>query len=75
MSNQDVSIEGINQTAPGSLILQDMRAEYLLEVLLNLDGADFSDKPEKDFTECRSNGGQMTSPFGLLSIQQQSVPS
>ena len=43
MSNQDVSIEeGINQTAPGSLILQDMRAEYLLEVLLNLDGADFS---------------------------------
>ena len=52
MSNQDVSIEGINQTAPGSLILQDMRAEYLLEVLLNLNGADFSDKPEKDFTEC-----------------------
>ena len=52
VSNQDVSIEGINQTARGRLILQDMRAEYLLEVLLNLGGADFSDKPEKDFTEC-----------------------
>ena len=49
MSNQDVSIEGINRTAPGSLSLQDMRAEYLL---LNLNGADLSDKPEKDFTEC-----------------------
>ena len=52
MSNQDVCIEGINQTAPGRLILQDMRAEYLLEVLLNLGGADFSDKPEKDVAEC-----------------------
>ncbi len=52
MSNQDISIEGISQTAPGRLILQDMRAEYLLEVLLNLGDADFSDKPEKDFTEC-----------------------
>ena len=52
MSNQDVSIEGITRPAPGSLSLQDMRAEYLLEVLLNLNGADLSDKPEKDFTEC-----------------------
>ena len=52
MSNQDITIEGINQTARGRLILQDMRAEYLLEVLLNLGGADFSDKPEKDFAEC-----------------------
>ena len=52
MSNQDVSIEGIRLTTPGSLILQDMRAEYLLEVLLNFLGADLSDKPEKDFTEC-----------------------
>ena len=52
MSDQDVTIEGINRTALGSLILQDMRAEYLLEVLLNLNGADLSDKPEKDFTEC-----------------------
>ena len=52
MSNQDVSIEGSSQTAPGRLILQDMRAEYLLEVLLNLGGADFSYKSEKDFAEC-----------------------
>ena len=52
MSNQDVSIEGINQTAPGSLILQDMRVENLLKILLNLGSAYFSDKPEKDFTEC-----------------------
>jgi hypothetical protein len=52
VSNQNVSIEGISQIALGRLILQDMQAEYLLEVLLNLGGADFSDKPEKDFTEC-----------------------
>ncbi len=52
MSNQDIPIEGVNQTAPGCLILQDMRAEYLLEILLNFGSADFSDKPEKDFAEC-----------------------
>ena len=52
MSNQDVTIEGINRTALGSLILQDMRAEYLLEILLNFSGAHFSDKPEKNFAEC-----------------------
>ena len=51
MSDQDISIEGIRLTNPGSLILQDMRAEYLLEILLNFLGADFSDKPEEDFTE------------------------
>jgi hypothetical protein len=34
------------------LILQDMRAEHLLEVLLNFSGAHFSDKPEKNFAEC-----------------------
>ncbi len=34
MSDQDIPIEGVNQTAPVCLILQDMRAEYLLEILL-----------------------------------------
>ncbi len=52
MSDQDIPIEGINQTAPGFLILQDMRAKDLLEILLNLGGADFSEKPKKDFAEC-----------------------
>ena len=52
MSNQDVTIEGINLTALGSLILQDVRVENLLKILLNLGSAYFSDKPEKDFTEC-----------------------
>jgi hypothetical protein len=52
VSDQDISIEGISLTIPGILILQDMRAEYLLEILLNFLGADFSDKPEKDFAEC-----------------------
>ena len=52
MSDQDIPIEGINQTAPGFLILQDMRAKDLLEILLNLGGADFSEKPEKDLAEC-----------------------
>ena len=52
MSNQDIPIEGVNQTAPGCLILQDMRAEYLLEILLNFSGAHFSDKPERNFAEC-----------------------
>ena len=51
MSNQDIPIEGIGWTASGCLILQDMRAEHLLEVLLNFSGAHFSDKPEKDFAE------------------------
>jgi hypothetical protein len=51
VSDQDISIEGIRLTIPGSLILQDMRAEYLLEILLNFLGADFSDKPEEDFAE------------------------
>ncbi len=44
-------IEGVSQTASGCLILQDVRAENLLEILLNLGSAYFSDKPEKDFTE------------------------
>ncbi len=48
MSDQDIPIEGVNQTVPGCLILQDMRAEYLL----NLSGAYFSYKPEKNFAEC-----------------------
>ncbi len=52
MSYQDISIEGINQTVPGCSILQDMQAEYLLEILLNFSGAHFSYKPEKDFAEC-----------------------
>ncbi len=52
MGNQDVPIEVVSQIAHGCLILQDMRAEYLLEILLNFGGADFSDKPEKDFAEC-----------------------
>ncbi len=57
MSYQDIPIEGINQTAPGCLILQDLRAEHLLEILLNFSGAHFSDKSEKNFAECGSNGG------------------
>ncbi len=52
MSDQDVPIEGIDWTAPGGLILQDMRAEHLLEISLNFSGAHFSDKPEKIFAEC-----------------------
>ncbi len=52
MSDQDIPIEGIGWTAPGCLILQDMRAEHLLEILLNLSGAHFSDKPEKYLAEC-----------------------
>ncbi len=52
MSNQDIPIEGVNQTAPGCLILQDVRAEYLLKILLNFSGADFSYKSEKNFPEC-----------------------
>ena len=51
MSDQDIPIEGIRLTIPGSLTLQDMLAEYLLEILLNFLGADFSDKPEEDFAE------------------------
>ncbi len=39
MSNQDIPIEGVNQTVPGCLILQDMRAEHLIEILLNFSGA------------------------------------
>ncbi len=52
MSDPDIPIKGVNQTAPGCLILQDMRAEYLLEILLNFSGAYFSYKPETNFTEC-----------------------
>jgi hypothetical protein len=52
VSNQDIPIEGVSQTAPGCLILQDVRVENLLKILLNLGSAYFSDKPEKDFTEC-----------------------
>ncbi len=52
MGYEDISIERINQTAPGCLILQDMRAEHLLEILLDFSGAHFSDKPEKNFVEC-----------------------
>ena len=43
MSDQDIPIEGVGWTASSCLILQDVRAEHLLEVLL--------DKPEKDFAE------------------------
>ncbi len=57
MSYQDILIEGTNQTVPGCLIVQDIRAEHLLEILLNFSGSHFSDKPEKNFAECRSNGG------------------
>jgi hypothetical protein len=52
MSNQDILIEGVNQTAPGCLILQDMRAECLLEILLNFSDAYFSYKPERNFAKC-----------------------
>ncbi len=52
MSNEDIPIEGVGQTASGRLILQDVRAEDLLKILLNLGSAHFSDKPEKDVTEC-----------------------
>ncbi len=52
MGYQDITIEGIDLTAPGCVILQDMRAEHLLEILLNFSGANFSDKPEKNFAEC-----------------------
>ncbi len=51
MSDDDIPIEGISLTASGCLILQDVRAENLLEILLKLGSAYFSDKPEKDFTE------------------------
>jgi hypothetical protein len=68
MSDEDISIKGVSQTAYGCLILQDVRAEDLLKILLNLGSAHFSDEPEKDFTECRSNSGQMSFPFRLLSI-------
>ncbi len=52
MCDQDIPIEWINQTVPGFLIRQDMRAKDLLEILLNFGGVDFSDKPEKDLAEC-----------------------
>ncbi len=52
MSDQDVPIEGIDWTDPGGLNMQDMRAEHLLEILMNFSGAHFSDKPEKNFAEC-----------------------
>jgi hypothetical protein len=68
VSNEDIPIEGVSQTASGRLILQDMRAENLLKILLNLGSAHFSDEPEKYFTERRSNSGQMSFPFRLLSI-------
>ncbi len=51
MADEDIPTEGVNQTASGCLILQDVRAENLLEILLNLGSGYFSDKPEKDFTE------------------------
>ncbi len=51
MSDEDIPIEGVSQTASGCLILQDVRVENLLKILLNLGSAYFPDKPEKDFTK------------------------
>jgi hypothetical protein len=47
VGDKDVPIEGVSQTVPSRLILQDMRAKDLLEILLNLGSAYFSDEPEE----------------------------
>ena len=57
MADQNIPIEGVSLNGVGRLVLQDMRAKHLLKILLNFRSANFSDKPEEDFAESRTNGG------------------
>ncbi len=57
MVDQDIPIEGVSLNGAGRLVLQDMRAKHLLKILLNFRSANFSDEPEEDFAESRTNGG------------------